>query len=224
MKIRGAYPEISRNRNSGQYQMLFLFNMSWNCKEIDHESISTIWTPKEITNEETDIDRKISHSYLTYLEVVREPVMNRYRHDIIDIDTKRNHKWEKRSWIDICTISTKNVILIWYVKQLNGNRLWFDINMIPSISTPNEIANEEANIDRKKTSFVFITSSSCKGTDHESISTRYHRCWQYRHKKKSQMIKPILSRYRLKKSFLFDMSSSLNGNRLWIDINMISSI
>jgi hypothetical protein len=31
-----------------------------------------------------------SHSYLTSSEVIGEAIINRYRHDIVDIDIKRN--------------------------------------------------------------------------------------------------------------------------------------
>jgi hypothetical protein len=54
-----------------------------------------------------------SHSYLTCPEFVRERIMNRYRHDIVDIDdivTKRNHNWGNQLWVDIDAISTVNFI------------------------------------------------------------------------------------------------------------------
>jgi hypothetical protein len=72
--IRYRY-DINTNKKS------FLFNMTSSCKGNDHESISsisTISTQKEITNEETDMNRKRSYSYASHQGVVREPVMNRY--------------------------------------------------------------------------------------------------------------------------------------------------
>jgi hypothetical protein len=37
-------------------------------------------------------DNMRNYSQLKCSEVAREPIMNRYWHDIIDIDTKRNQK------------------------------------------------------------------------------------------------------------------------------------
>jgi hypothetical protein len=82
-------------------------------------------------------------------------------------------------------------------------------------------------IDKKKKSFLFDMASSCKGIDHESISIRYRRYQLYRHKKKSQMGKPIVTRYRYyinTKIIPTYHEKQLEANRSWIDINTISSI
>jgi hypothetical protein len=96
-----------------------------------------------------------SQFYLIRSELILEPNMNWYRHESVainNIDTKRNNWWEKWSWIDIDTISTKKSFLL----NLSSSEKGTDHGAIPKryhryrrYRHKKEITNEEADIDRK---------------------------------------------------------------------------
>jgi hypothetical protein len=79
--------------------------MSRTCKRTDHESVSTQYHRYQRYRHKKKLQIKIlimsryqydidSQFYLARSEILLEPSMNRYRHDIVDInntDTKKNN-------------------------------------------------------------------------------------------------------------------------------------
>jgi hypothetical protein len=114
IRIRGAHPEIG-------IQDYIRSNSYLACLDVVREPIMNRYQRyrhtkksqmrKPITSRyRYDIDRK-SKSFLSNISRgCKESTMNRYRHDIVDIDTKRNYKLGNWSWVDIDTISTVNFI------------------------------------------------------------------------------------------------------------------